>query len=234
MTVKEVMSELEKMGSPAIKKIFTSHGAREPFFGVKVGDMKAIQKKVKKDYELSKALYATGNSDAMYLAGLIADEKKMTRKDLQEWVKGAYWYMISEYTVAWIAAESAHGWELALEWIDDKEPQTACAGWSTLGSLAALRPDEELDIKTLEKLIARVGKELPAAPNRVRYAMNGFLIAVGSYVPALTQKAVDAALKIGKVQVELGGTACKVPSAPEYIGKALARGPVKKKKTVRC
>ena len=91
LTVEEVMSSLEQMGSEQTKKVLTKHGAREPFYGVKVGDLKKIQKKVKKDYTLSKALFDTGNSDAMYLAGLIADEKLMTKSDLQSWAEKAYW-----------------------------------------------------------------------------------------------------------------------------------------------
>ena len=58
---------------------------------MKIADLKVIQKKIKKDYELSLALYDTGNSDAMYLAGLIADPDRMTKADLKKWVKGAYW-----------------------------------------------------------------------------------------------------------------------------------------------
>ena len=65
------------------------HGIQEPLFGVKIGDMKKIQKRIKKDYQLVLDLYDTGIYDAMYLAGLIADDVKMTKKDLQHWVKKA-------------------------------------------------------------------------------------------------------------------------------------------------
>jgi len=111
MTKEEVLAELEEFGSEQTKKTFRRHGAKEPFFGVKVGDMKKIVKKIKKDYELSLALYNTGNVDAMYFAGLIADENKMTKENLRDWAKKAPWSMISQYTVAWIAAESQYGWE---------------------------------------------------------------------------------------------------------------------------
>jgi len=87
MTVKEIMTELEAMGSPNIKKILLKHGVKEPFFGVKVEQLKTIQKKIKKDYALANELFLTKNADAMYLAGLIADDEKMTKKDLQVWVK---------------------------------------------------------------------------------------------------------------------------------------------------
>jgi len=79
MSLQEVMTQLKKLGTEQTKKTFLRHGAREPYFGVKVGDMKTIQKKVMEDYELSLQLYDTGNSDAMYLAGLIAAPQKMTR-----------------------------------------------------------------------------------------------------------------------------------------------------------
>jgi len=106
MTTKEVLAQLEKMGSPSIKKVYKNHGAVEPFFGVKVGDMKTIVKQVKQNHELAMELYNTGNSDAMYLAGLISAPKEMSKKDLQHWIKNARWYMHSENSVPWTAAES--------------------------------------------------------------------------------------------------------------------------------
>jgi 3-methyladenine DNA glycosylase AlkD len=85
MTVTEIMTELQAKGSESIKKILVKHGVKEPFFGVKIEYLKPIQKKVKKDYQLAKDLFATGNADAMYLAGLIADDENMTKADLQTW-----------------------------------------------------------------------------------------------------------------------------------------------------
>src|SRR4051812_5207877 len=208
MTKAEVMLELSKMGSPAIKKVLTAHGAREPFFGVKIGDMKAIVKKVKKDHALSLDLYSTGNYDAMYLAGLVADEKKISKKDLDGWVTKAY-AGISEYTVPWIAAERAHGWELAMKWIESSKEHVAAAGWATLCSVMSIVPDEKLDIPALTKLLDRVKKEIHKAPNRVRSAMNMFVISAGGFVPALTARAKEIAKAVGEVTVDMNGTACK-------------------------
>jgi 3-methyladenine DNA glycosylase AlkD len=235
MTFGKIMAELETLGSDAIKKVLIKHGAQEPFFGVKVEDLKKIQKRVKKDYQLALDLYDTGISDAMYLAGLIADDARMTKADLQRWVDAAYWNMLSEYTVPWVAAGSPHGHEVALEWIESPKETTAAAGWSTLSSLVATKPDDELDIAELKRLMQRVQKTIHKQPNRVRYTMNGFIIAVGSYVAALTDAALQTAEKIGEVSVEMGGTACKVPSATDYIEKVQARGAIgKKRKTAKC
>lgn len=235
MTLQEIMEELQSKGSDQIKNILLKHGVREPFFGVRVGDMKPIQKKVKMDYQLAKDLYATGNADAMYLAGLIADDKKMTKEELQRWAEQALSSNISEYTVPWVTAGSAYGWELGNEWINHKEEHIAAAGWATLGNLVALLPDEELDLTAIRALLDRVVAEIPNAKNRVRYQMNSFVISVGAYIAALTAAAIEAANKLGVITIEMNGTACKVPSAADYILKIKDKGAIgKKKKTVKC
>lgn len=235
MTKEQVMKELEKKGSESIRKIFQNHGNSGPMYGVKVADLKVIQKKVKKDHQLAMELYSTGNYDAMYLAGLIADESKMSKKDIQQWVERSHSKGISEYTVAWVAAESDYGWELGMKWIDSPKENIASAGWNTLSGVVAMKPDNELDIATIKKLLQRIVKEIHAAPNRVRYTMNGFVIGVGGYIKELTKDAIEMAKKIGDVYVDMEGTACKVPSAADYIKKMEAKGYIgKKKKTVKC
>ena len=235
MTTEQIMKELEKKGSETIKNIFINHGAKGPLFGVKIGDLKTIQKKVKKDHRLAMELFATGNYDAMYLAGLIADESKMSKKDIQGWVKKANSHGIIEYPVAWVAAESPYGWELGMEWIDSDDEKIAAAGWNTLAGIISMKPDNELDIETIKKLLQRIGKEIHTSPNRVRYTMNGFVIGVGCYIKALSGFATDIGKKIGEVMVDVGKTSCKVPFAPDYINKAKEKGYLgKKRKTVKC
>ena len=234
-TVKEIMAELKSMGDENVKGIFLKHGVKEPFFGVKIQNLKTIQKKIGKDYRLAKDLYATGNADAMYLAGLIADDKKMTTTDLQTWAKQAVSNTISEYALPWVAAGSWYGFQLATEWIDSKEEHIATAGWATLGGYVALIPDENLDLPMIRRLLTRVVTKIGSAGNRTRYTMNGFVIAVGCYVKALTREALAAANQIGTVTVDMNGTACKVPDAIDYIKKVEERGALgKKKKTVKC
>lgn len=235
MTTKEILSELEKYGNEQTKNTYIKHGAKEPLFGVKVQDLKKILKKTKKNHELSLELYATGNYDAMYLAGLMADEKQITKQQLELWVSQAYWSYLSEYAVPWVAAETEYGFELGLKWIQSDIESIASAGWGTLAYFAAVNEDEKLDTKAYIKLLDTVEKEIHNAQNRVRYAMNGFVIAVGTYVKALTEKSKEVAKKIGKVSVDAGGTACKVPFANDYIDKVIDKGRIGiKRKTARC
>ena len=235
MTFKEVMAALEAYGDPQTKKTLGTHGAKEPYFGVKVADLKKILKKVKKNHELSLSLYATGNSDAMYLAALCADESKMTETILDQWADQAYWYYLNEYAVPWVAADTAFGFDIGLKWIDSDKDQIKACGWAALASYAGVNTDDKLDVKQYAQLLERVDREVHAMPNRLPFVMNGFVIAVGSYVAALTDKAKKVATSIGKVEVTMATAACKVPLATDYIKKVEDKGRIgKKRKTARC
>jgi 3-methyladenine DNA glycosylase AlkD len=204
-------------------------------FGVKIADLKVIAKKIKHNQELALQLYDTGNSDAMYLAGLVANGSGMTKKQIEDWAKSASWQMISDYTVPWVATESPYARELALKWMKSKHEQIASTGWFTYAGIVATRSDDELDMDEVEGLLQEVEKNISRAPNRVRYAMNNFVIAVGGCVKPLLKRAKMAAKKIGKVDVDMGDTSCKVPLATEYIDKIEKAGRVgRKRATTKC
>ena len=230
MTADEIVAQLKPLGTDTYKKMLLNHGISEPVFGVKIEELKKIQKKIKMDYRLALDLYDTGIYDAMYLAGLIADDLKMTRRDLQHWVEKASSATLSQYTVPWVAAESMHGRELALEWIESNSESVASSGWATLSGLVAIRTDADLDLLELEQLLRRVQRTIHQQPNRVRSAMNAFVIALGNHVAALTERCKTAGKRIGKVSVNMGDTACKVPSIVEYIEKAEKMGRIGQKK----
>lgn len=235
MTLDQVMKELAAKGSEGTKRVLVKHGAREPFFGVKIGDLKPLQKKLKGEQALALELYATGNGDAQYLAGMIADGTRMTPEQLQCWADTALWDMISGTIVPWVASENPAGFALAVKWTKSRNEQVARAGWNTLGALAATRPDDDLPMAQFEKLLGRVAKEMSRAPDTVRYAMNSFVIACGTYLAPLGKCAIATARAVGRVDVDMGDTACKVPDAESYILKARRGAPVApKRKTMRC
>jgi len=236
MTAKEILDELKPLGRESYKRVLVNnHGVKEPCFGVAVSELKKFQKRIKKDYQLALDLYDTGNYDAMYLAGLIADDARMTKKDLQRWVEKAYGGSLSGATVPWVAAGSPHGHDVALEWIESPKALVAAAGWATLCSLVATKEDAELDLPELKRLLQRVQKEIHQAPDAVRYRMNSFVICVGSYVKSLTEFAIQLGGKIGPVTADLGNNSCQIPFTPDYIRKVQQRGSIgKKRKTAKC
>lgn len=235
MTLGEIMVRLEELGTEQTKKTLLRHGAVEPLFGVKIGDMKKLVRYVKKDQDLALALYDSGNYDAMYLAGLSINPKLMTKEILQEWARKAFWHAPAEYTVAGVAAESEYALELAREWIKSDEEMIAVCGWSTYANYLSITQDDLLDLDEITGLLHQVETTIHNERNRVRYVMNGFVISVGTYVQALSAEAKRVAEHIGKVHVDVGNTACKVPLATDYIKKAVDMDRVgMKRKTCIC
>jgi 3-methyladenine DNA glycosylase AlkD len=234
-TVTDVMTELTKKGKEQTRKTYARHGIDIPMFGVSVADLKTIAKKIKGNQALALELYDTGNYDAMYLAGLVADGSQMTKKQLDDWAKHTTCEALCSYTVAWVASESPHARELALKWIDSKKPSIASSGWATYAGIVATTDDADLNLEEIEVLLNRVEREIHSAPNKVRYLMNSFVISVGGYVKPLLKQAKAAAKRIGAVEVDMGDTACQVPTATEYIEKIEKAGRVgKKRKTMKC
>lgn len=236
MNALEILEELRPLGKETYKKVLTkNHGIPEPVFGVPISELKKIQRRVKRDYQLALDLFATGNYDAMYLAGLIADDSRMTREDLNRWVAASGAGSLCGSTIPSVAVGGPHGWELGLQWIDSPLPATAAAGWATLGGVAAVKPDEDLDFDAYRALLERVERDIHQAPDAPRYAMNNFVICVGAYIVPLSDLALETAERIGKVVADLGNNSCQVPFAPDYIRKVWDRGALgKKRKTLKC
>lgn len=233
--LKDVMRQLKTLGTEQTRKTFARHGIEGDVFGVKVGDLKQVVKTTRGDQPLAEALYATGNYDAMYLAGLIGDGTQMSQATLRGWAEQAKWHTIAGTAVAWVATESEHAASLAAAWIDDDSELLQCAGWTTLCGIVATKDDTALDIAGLRKLLKSMKKRMAKAPDRVRYVMNSFVISVGCYVTALSDAARETAAGIGVVDVDMGNTACKVPDAVAAIEKVASMGRLGlKRKTFRC
>jgi 3-methyladenine DNA glycosylase AlkD len=235
VTARAILAKLKPLGSEGYRRVLAKHGVKEPVYGVKIEELKKIKRSVKTDHRLAMELFETGVYDGMYLAGLIADDAKMTPADFRLWLARANSAPLFSFTIPWVAAGSPHGRALALEWIESGTEDVAVAGWSTLGGLVSVADDAALDLAELKSLLTRVATTIHDQPNGVRYAMNGFVIAVGSYLKPLTPAALAAAKQMGAVSVDMGDTSCKVPGASQYIEKVKQRGSIgKKRKTVKC
>ncbi|NUU78158.1 DNA alkylation repair protein [Paenibacillus xylanilyticus] len=235
MNLEEVMQELEALGKERTKKIYMSNGAHEPLFGVATGAMKPIARKIKKDQALAEQLYATGNYDAMYFAGVIADPKAMTEADFDRWIEDAYFYMISDFIVAVTLSETDIAQQVADKWIASGEELKMSAGWSCYCWLLGNRKDTEFSEEKLSKMLEDVQARIHQSPERTQYSMNSFVYTVGvSYVP-LHDKAVETAKAIGPVEVQKDKPKSKFLNASETIQNAVDKNRIGfKRKYVRC
>ncbi|HSJ39089.1 MAG TPA: DNA alkylation repair protein [Planococcus sp. (in: firmicutes)] len=235
MDFETVMQELEALSKERMKKIYMSNGAREPLFGVTTGEMKPIAKKIKIDQELAEKLYATGNYDAMYFAGIIADPKAMTAADYDRWMDSAYFYMISDFVVAVTLSESDIAQEVADKWIASGEELRMSAGWSCYCWLLGSRKDEEFSESKLSNMLDLVKDTIHDAPERTKSAMNNFIETVGVSYKPLTEKALETAKQVGTVEMKREGKKNSFLNATAAIEKAVEKGRIGfKRKYVRC
>ncbi|MGM0828910.1 MAG: DNA alkylation repair protein [Bacillota bacterium] len=235
MDSQTVMQELEALGKERSKKMYISNGAHEPVFGVATGAMKPIAKKIKKDQALAEELYATGNYDAMYFAGVIADPKAMTEADFDRWIDGAYFHMLSDYVVAVTLAEADIAQDVADKWIASGEELKMSAGWSCYCWLLGNRKDEEFSETKLAGMLEKVKETIHDAPERTKSAMSNFVTTVGvSYVP-LHEVALQTAKEIGPVEMVREKKKNSILKAADDIQKQVERGKIGfKRKYVRC
>lgn len=233
--VQIILQELETLGSERTKKIYLAQGAREPLFGVATGAMKPLLKKIGKHQALADELYATGNYDAMYLAGMVADPKAMSEADFDRWMETAYFYMVSDFIVAVTLAETDFAQVVSDRWIASDKELFVSAGYSCYCWLLGNRKDEEFDREKLLSMLNTVENTIHNSPNRAKYAMNNFVSTVGiSYLP-LHENALAVANAIGTVEVLRGTTRGSVPVAADEILKAVDKGRLGfKRRSVRC
>lgn len=235
MSLDTVMQELAELGKERLKKMYISNGAHEPVFGVATGEMKPIAKKYKSNQSLAEQLYATGNYDAMYFAGVIADPKAMTAADFERWIDAAYFYMISDFVVAVTLSETGIAQEVADKWIASGEELKMSAGWSCYCWLLGRLPDREFDESKLAGMLELARNTIHDSPDRAQYAMNNFIYTVAVSYVALHDKAVETAKAVGSVEVDKGKKKSKLINALVNIEKAMDRGQLGfKRKYVRC
>lgn len=235
MTFEEVMEKLESLGKERTKKIYLSNGAREPVFGVATGAMKPIAKQIKINQPLAEQLYATGNYDAMYFAGIIADPVHMTEDDFNRWIDEAYFYMLSDYVVAVTLAESPIAQSIADKWITSNEELKMSAGWSCYCWMLGNRKDEEFSIPKLMGMLQTVKEEIHEAPPRTKASMNNFITTVGVSFKPLHEQALATAQVVGAVEIKRDNKKSSIVNAYESISKEVERNRIGfKRKYVRC
>ena len=219
MTTEAVLTELESLGTEQTRKIYRRHGAGENLYGVSYANFGKLQKRIKVDHDLALGLWASGNYDARVLATMVADPARIDGTLMEAWVKDLENYSLSDAIVG-LFGKTKHARAKAEKWIGSKNEWTGRTGWLLLASLA--RNDKELPDDYFERYLDAIERDIHTSKNRVRDAMNSTVIAIGARNPKLEKRAIAAAKRIGKVEVDHGETGCKTPDAAEYILKMKA------------
>ena len=220
MDLKSVLASLEAAGTAQNRKVYRRHGVGDPLFGVSYAMQGKLAKQNRNNTELAIGLWETGNHDARILAAMIADPREIRSSRLDAWVGDLENYVLTD-AFSDLVGQSPFARTKMRKWIRSGKEFVGAAGWSVLARLA--RQDSELTDEELEGYLETIEDEIHFRKNRARHSMNSALISIGVRNPKLERKALAAAKRIGKVEVDHGETSCKTPDATAYVKKTVAR-----------
>ena len=230
MTLVETLSQLEELGTSQNRKVYARHGINPPMYGVSYANLNKMVRKIKRDHQLAEALWATGNHDARALAARVADPSRVNAALLDAWARDIDNSILAGELGA-LASAAKTGLARFRKWTSRRGEWVATAGWNTFTEMV-LNDGGDVDEALLDTCLDRIEMQIHSQPNRVRYAMNNALIAIGTFSGVYRDRAIAAAKRIGPVEVDHGETNCKTPDAASYIPKSFARKE-KKRKTGR-
>lgn len=220
MTVKEILAQLESLGDEARRKHNAKAGAPDNQFGVKLGDLRALAKKLKTNHALALELWETGNVEAQLLATLIMKPKELSAKELDKLTRSTTCSQVADWLNSYVVAEHPEKDALREKWMKDKDRWAARAGWNLTASRINKKNAGDLD---LEALLDRIEKEMPKAKPEVQWTMNNTLGAIGIHHPKLRKRAVAIGEKIGLYRDWPVSKGCIIPYVPVWVDAMVKR-----------
>ncbi len=226
MTVKEVLAKLESMGDDARRAYNAKVGpdrtaAPDNQFGVPMGDIRTLAKKIKTDHELALKLWDTGNMEAQLLATLIIKPKSLSAKDLDTMTRSTSCANAAEWLNNYVVAQHPEKDSLREKWMKEKEKDrwTARAGWH----LTANCVNKGADGIDPAALLDRIEKEMPKARPEVQWTMNNTLLAIGIKDAKLRKRAIAIGGKIGLYKDWPMSKGCIIPYVPVAVDALVKR-----------
>jgi 3-methyladenine DNA glycosylase AlkD len=214
MTLKEILARLKSLGDDARREHNAKAGAPDNQFGVKLGDIRAIAKKIKTDHELALKLWDTGNVEAQLLATLVIKPKSLSAAELDTMTRSTTCAQVAEWLNAYVVAQHPEKDALRERWMKDKDRWAARAGWHLTASRVNKGAADGLD---LPALLDRIEKEMPKAPPETQWTMNNTLLAIGIKHAAHRKRAIAIGEKIGLYKDWPVSKGCIPPYVPVAV-----------------
>ena len=219
MNVNEILALLKSLSDDARRAHNTKAGAPDNQFGVKLGDIRAMAKKIKTDHELALNLWDTGNVEAQLLATLIIKPKSLSADELDKLTRSTTCAQVADWLNAYVVAQHPEKEALREKWMMAKDRWAARAGWN----LTASRVNKGADDLDLPALLDRIEKEMPKAMPEVQWTMNNTLAAIGIHHPKHRKRAIAIGEKIGLYRDWPVSKGCIPPYVPVWVDAMVKR-----------
>lgn len=224
MTLNETLKQLKALGNEKVRaqnakeSVFGS-GAGDNQYGVSLGDIRKLAKKIKTNHELALSLWETGNADAQFLATLLIQPKNLSVKEMDRMVRSITFVRVADWLINYVVRQHPNKEALRQEWMAENDRWAGRAGWDLTSERVAKSPDG-LD---LPALLARVESEMADADPEVQWTMNMTLATIGIHFPKLRKRAVAIGEKLGIYRDYPVSKGCTSPFAPIWINFMVGR-----------
>jgi hypothetical protein len=130
MTLDETLSELESLGNEKVRVRNQRNGVGDNQYGVQMGDIRKLAKKIKTNEALASELWATGNLEAQLLAILLMNPKNLPPDDVERMVRSVHTNQVVEWLTSYIVKKHPDKESFRVTWMEDNDPWAARAGWA--------------------------------------------------------------------------------------------------------
>lgn len=213
------MAELSALGTEKQREFNKKHGVSDNQFGLKMGDLRVIAKRIKLDPELAAKLWESGNFDARLLAILLMKPKQLSLDELEHLVATAEYPQIADWLSSYVVKAHPQKEARREEWMNAENEMKARMGWS----LTAERIVKDPDGLDLPALLDRIEAEMGGAPRNVQWTMNYCLAETGIEFAEHRDRALAIGEKIGAFRDYPTSKGCTSPFAPIWIAEMVRR-----------
>ncbi len=219
MTLEETLSELEALGNEKMRAQNTKNGAGDNQFGVRLGDLRVLAKKIKTNHELALALWETGNIDARLLAILLIKPKVLSADEMDRMVRSVTFMQVADWLTSYVVKRHSEKETLRQGWMATDDPMAARAGWSLTAERVVKSP-QGLD---LAALLDRIESEMGSAAAEVQWTINCTLVEIGIHFPDHRERALAIGERLGIYRDYPVSKGCTSPFAPIWINEMVSR-----------
>ena len=219
MTAKDALKELKALGDEKLRKLNAKSGASDNQFGVPLGDIRVLAKKIRTNHQLALSLWDSGNVDAQFLATLLIQPKKLSSQDMDRMVRSISFVRVADWLIAYVVRQHPDKEALRQVWRAADDRWAARAGWDLTAERVAKSPDS-LDIPAL---LTRIETEMADAKPEVQWTMNNTLATIGIHFPKHRKRAIAIGETLGIYRDYPVSKGCTSPFAPTWINFMVSR-----------
>jgi len=193
--VAESLAWLERRGTKRNRDAMLRYGIIAPkAFGVSVGDIKQLSKRLGSDHELALALWDTGWYEARMLAPFVDEPEKVTAAQMNQWARDFDNWAVCDHACFHLFDRTPHAWRKIEQWSVRREEFVKRAAFALLASVA-LHDKRAADEPFLDSL-ALIERAAEDERNFVKKGVSWALRLIGRRNRELNAAAVETARRL--------------------------------------